>query len=167
MLTHQSIKIPFSFLWYLMICLSMLTMFFGCNDQEDIPFQDAIDDKLINEYFDANGITGAVKTESGLYYEIIDAGGSNKPTLSDTLSILFVGRLLNGDIFDSTLEDDEPSELLLANTVKGFQEGMQLIGKGGHIVLYMPSSLGFGSSSQGLIPPNAVIIFSINLLDFY
>ncbi len=139
----------------------------ACDGTDNLNFQAVIDEKLIKEYLESEGINDAVKTSSGLYYRIIEPGEPSKPMLSDTVEVLFVGRLLSKEIFDSTLDTNEPSKLFLENTVKGFQEGMQLIGRSGHIHLYMPSELGFGSNRSQRIPANAVLLFDIRLLDFY
>lgn len=88
----------------------------------------------------------AVKTASGLVYEIVELGDTtNKAVVPDTVSVLYTGKYTNGDVFDSTAKrNNEPTDLVLGNLVQGFNEGMQLVGKGGKINLWIPAELGYG-----------------------
>ncbi|MDR1866827.1 MAG: FKBP-type peptidyl-prolyl cis-trans isomerase [Treponema sp.] len=108
---------------------------------------------------------GIKTTASGLQYEIIAEGTGNKPTIEDTVSIQYEGKLPQGTIFDSSYARGAPEEFQLDSIIQGFSEGLQLIQEGGTIILYIPSHLAYGP--QGIaevIPPYSVLIFKVELL---
>lgn len=88
----------------------------------------------------------AVTTESGLIYEIIEEGDkSNMPTAVDTVMVLYTGKFASGEIFDSTEQrGNEPATFPLEGLIPGFQEAIQLIGKGGKINMWLPADLAYG-----------------------
>ncbi len=108
---------------------------------------------------------GIISTESGLCYEILQASDGPKPTLDDTVVINFKGMLLNGQIFDSSEQQGGSVALPLASAMPGWVEGIQKIGKGGKIKLYLPNDLAFGDKPSGEIPPGSSLIFEVELLD--
>jgi len=138
----------------------------SCNEEEAVDYG-PIDQKIIEDYIAANGITNAQSTASGLYYVIYAPGGTNHPNKKSSVSVNYKGYLTDGTIFDSSYPTGKPSQLDLATVVKGWQEGMQLIGVSGKIQLFVPSELGYGSTGAGTIPPNSVIIFDVEMVDFY
>ena len=117
---------------------------------------------------DAN--TAVTKTASGLRYQIIVAGAAEKPTASSTVKALYTGKLCDGRVFDSTNEDGgAPREFSLSGqnaVISGWIEGLQLIGKGGRIHLWVPAELGYGSRARGPIPAGSVLEFEVELVDF-
>ena len=106
---------------------------------------------------------GVEETESGLQYKIINAGNENKPAEVDTVWVNYKGTLINGDVFDETPADAEPVRMVLNRVVKGWQEGLQLIGEGGEIELYVPAALGYGENGTQGIEPNSTLIFNVKL----
>ena len=103
------------------------------------------------------------KTDSGLLYEIVEAGDmTNTPTAEDTVLADYVGTLVDGTEFDSSIKRGEPAEFPLNRVIKGWTEGLQLIGKGGKIKLYIPANLAYGTEGQ---LGNEVLIFDITLID--
>jgi len=113
---------------------------------------------------DAN--TAVTKTASGLRYQIITAGAAEKPTASSTVKALYTGKLCDGRVFDSTEDNGQPVEFALSGVIKGWTEGLQLIGKGGKIHLWVPADLGYGSRAGGPIPASSVLEFEVELVDF-
>ena len=109
------------------------------------------------------GKAGVVETESGLQYKIIEAGNDVKPGPKDTVSVKYCGKLLDGTVFDETPEDAEPVTLTLNRVISGWTEGLQLIGEGGEIELYIPSELGYGEQGNSAIEPNSTLIFNVKL----
>lgn len=103
---------------------------------------------------------------SGLRYEILAAGEAAKPAPTDTVTILYTGTLVDGTVFDSTEGREAPAEISLQEVIPGWTEGVQLIGKGGKIKLYIPSHLAYGDTGVGDIPPGAALIFDVELIDF-
>lgn len=104
---------------------------------------------------------GIVVTASGLQYKINKAGSANKPSAQDTVWVKYKGTLIDGTVFDET--KDEAISLTLNRVVPGWTEGLQLIGEGGDIDLYIPSDLGYGEQGQQTIGPNSTLIFNVQL----
>lgn len=107
---------------------------------------------------------GVQKSASGLYYKISAAGSSTKPTTEDVVSIHYTGKLIDGTVFDSSIERGEPVDLPLYGVIPGFSEGLQLIGEGGKATLYIPSELGYGNQAAGPIPAGSTLVFDVELL---
>ena len=152
-------------IWLKAIAALFILAFAGISCGDDGP--DLSSDELIQQYLTANNIT-AEKTASGLYYVIDEPGTSEMPTRSSTVTVHYHGYLLNGDVFDSSVDRGEPLEISLRSVIAGWTEGIPLFGKGGKGALYIPSQLGYGSqgTSSGSIPPNTPIAFDIELIDF-
>jgi FKBP-type peptidyl-prolyl cis-trans isomerase FkpA len=122
--------------------------------------QDQVDQRLIQQYLTANNITNAQSTASGLHYIIEDQGTGAKPTENSKIEFFYVGKLMNGQIFDSS----ESLTIVLNQLIPGFREGIPLINESGKITLIIPSSLGYGSQGTSLIPANSILIFNVELL---
>ena len=104
---------------------------------------------------------GVQVTESGLQYIIIEPGNDVHPTAKDTVTVNYKGTLLNGDVFDES--NGTPVTFTLGRVIKGWSEGMQLIGEGGKIRLFVPAELGYGEYGNRGIEPNATLIFDVDL----
>ena len=104
---------------------------------------------------------GVVTTESGLQYEILEQGNDVVPGPVDTVWVRYTGTLLDETVFDQTAADSV--RMTLNKVVPGWTEGLQLIGEGGHIKLYIPSELGYGERGTRGIEPNSVLLFDIEL----
>lgn len=102
-------------------------------------------------------------TASGLYYRILRKGDGKKPTAANTVRAHYKGWLDNGQQFDSSYDRGEPSEFPLSGVVKGWTEGLQLVGEGGMIELEIPSNLGYGAQGRQGIPPAATLHFIVEL----
>ena len=106
-----------------------------------------------------------VELPSGLRYEIVQPGQGAVPKATDAVKVHYTGKLLNGTVFDSSVQRGEPVDVQLDKVIPGWTEGLQKISKGGKIRLYIPPHLAYGDSGQGAIPPGAALIFDIELLD--
>ncbi len=108
-----------------------------------------------------------VKSDSGLYYEIIEEGESGRASPEDSVTVHYQGELIDGTVFDSSYRRGEPATFPVSGVVPGFAEGVQLIGKGGKARLYIPSNLGYGDSPNpnSPIPPGATLVFDIEMVD--
>ena len=104
---------------------------------------------------------GVQTTDSGLQYKIIEPGNDVKPGPQDTVWVRYKGTLLDGTVFDETAEDAEPINFVLNRVIPGWTEGMQLIGEGGKIQLYIPSELAYGEQGNQAIGPNSTLIFDV------
>jgi FKBP-type peptidyl-prolyl cis-trans isomerase len=103
------------------------------------------------------------KTSSGLYYEIIKDGVPPKPTGSDKVEIKYTGTLIDGTVFDTTDRTGDPLFLEANKFIPGVREGLELIGEGGKIKLYIPASLAYGNADNDIIPPGSTLIFDIEI----
>lgn len=119
------------------------------------------------EFFEENAKKEGIQTtESGLQYQILEPGSGEKPRAFDTVTVHYKGMLLDGTIFDSSYDRGEPATFPLNRVIKGWTEGLQLIGKGGKIKLFIPPELGYGDMGAGqTIPPGSALIFEVELID--
>ena len=109
---------------------------------------------------------GAVKTASGLIYLPIKVGEGAKPAATDKVKVNYRGTLIDGTEFDSSDAAGKPAEFSLDKVIKCWTEGMQLMKVGGKARLVCPSDLAYGErGSGGVIPPNATLVFEVELLD--
>ncbi len=100
---------------------------------------------------------------NGVYYKILTEGAGRQVSVTDTLVVNYKGSLLNGAIFDQTKE--KPATFPLKRLIRGWQAGMPLCRQGGKIRLVIPSSLGYSIRNLGIIPPNSVLIFDVEVLE--
>ncbi len=105
-------------------------------------------------------------TPSGLRYRILRKSNGQKPTALNKVTVHYRGWLDNGRVFDSSYDRGEPISFPLNGVVAGWTEGMQLVGQGGMIELWLPSRLGYGAQgSPPSVPPYATLHFVVELLD--
>ena len=107
---------------------------------------------------------GVVTTESGLQYEVIKMGRGKKPAATDKVKVHYHGTLVDGTVFDSSVERGEPTEFRLDQVIKGWTEGLQLMPVGSKFRFVIPQELGYGSRNSGSIPPYSTLIFEVELL---
>jgi FKBP-type peptidyl-prolyl cis-trans isomerase len=108
---------------------------------------------------------GVKTTASGLQYEVIKEGSGAKPKATDTVTVHYMGKLISGKVFDSSIARGQPATFALNGVIKGWTEGLQLMGVGAKYRLYLPSELGYGASGAGEdIGPNEVLIFEVELI---
>lgn len=106
-----------------------------------------------------------VELPSGLRYEILKPGQGASPKPADTVKVHYTGTLVDGTVFDSSVQRGEPVEFALGEVIAGWTEGLQKTNKGGKIKLYVPAHLGYGDDGKGSIPPGATLVFEVELLD--
>ncbi len=107
-----------------------------------------------------------LETNSGLKYRVLRKSDGIKPNSSQSVTVHYRGWLDDGTEFDSSYKRHEPISFPLNGVIPGWTEGMQLIGEGGMIELWIPSSLGYGAQGKGAsVPPNATLHFIVELLD--
>ena len=106
------------------------------------------------------------KTESGLLYEVIEIGDSNvKADSTSKARVLYRMADRNGNDIQNTYDSNDTLDIPIKNVIKGFAEGMTLVGKGGKIKLWIPSELGYGSRQQGPIPANSALYYEVDVID--
>ncbi len=108
---------------------------------------------------------GVKTTASGLQYKVVKEGDGKSPKATDTVKVHYRGTLIDGTEFDSSYKRNEPIEFPLNGVIKGWTEGLQLMKEGSKYILYIPSNLGYGArGAGGVIPPDATLIFEVELL---
>lgn len=107
---------------------------------------------------------GVVTTESGLQYEVIKEGKGAKPVATDRVKVHYHGTLIDGTVFDSSVERGEPIVFGLNQVIAGWTEGVQLMSVGSKYRFFIPQELAYGSRQAGQIPPYSTLIFEVELL---
>ena len=130
---------------------------------EKITFNKAVGKAFLEENAKKPGV---VKMTNGMQYEVMVAGtGSVKPTLNNKVKCHYHGTLIDGSIFDSSVERGEPITFPLNGVIKGWQDGVQLMTVGSKWKLFIPSDLAYGDRSAGpFIGPGMTLIFEVELL---
>lgn len=110
---------------------------------------------------------GVEETESGLQYKVIEEGTGESPTVDDVVRVNYEGRLINGEVFDTSERAGGPVEFPLSGVIAGWIEGLQLMSEGATYELYIPGDLAYGPQApQGSpIGPNETLIFTVELLE--
>lgn len=108
---------------------------------------------------------GVKTTPSGLQYKIITQGTGPNPKATDIVAVHYEGKLLNGEVFDSSYKHGEPAQFKLNEVIKGWTEGLQLMPAGSKYEFYIPSDLAYGEAGNPVIEPNSVLTFTVELLD--
>ncbi|HHS99465.1 MAG TPA: FKBP-type peptidyl-prolyl cis-trans isomerase [Thiomicrospira sp.] len=109
---------------------------------------------------------GIVVTDSGLQYEILEAGHGEKPGVDSVVLTHYHGTLIDGTVFDSSVERGQPAEFPVNRVIPGWTEALQLMPKGSKWRLYIPQELAYGSAgSGGKIAPFSALVFDVELLD--
>ncbi len=149
--------------------------------REEAKAKEQEEEEAIQSYLKDNGIE-AQKTEDGLYYVITKQGNGPKPSLGQKVFVNYTGKLLDGTMFDSSIEEDARAgnvysegrdysqpfsfKIDLGEVIKGWDKGIALLSKGGKATLIIPSRLGYGARGAGpKIPPYSVLVFDVELID--
>lgn len=122
----------------------------------------AIDSKIFLEQNKQK--EGVMTTESGLQYLILSEGRGNNPTLNDNVTVHYHGTLIDGTIFDSSVDRKQPATFPLNGVIPGWQEALQMMSVGSKWKIFIPSELAYGESGAGAIGPNSTLIFEVELL---
>lgn len=139
----------------------------GCAYSEQNITASASEQQAVEDYLTSQSIT-AEKHSSGMYYKIVSAGSGGSPHICSQVQVSYSGKLTNGTVFDSNTNFVYD----LGALIEGWKKGIPLIQKGGHILLYIPPSLGYGASDikngSGVvvIPANSILVFDITLTNF-
>ena len=130
--------------------------------------RDAANLKEGQDWLAANGKkSGVITTASGLQYEVMREGTGIKPLATDSVKVHYHGTLIDGTVFDSSVDRNEPVEFQLNGVITGWTEGVQLMSVGSKYKFFIPSELAYGANPRpgGPIEPNMALIFEVELLD--
>ncbi|WP_415903232.1 FKBP-type peptidyl-prolyl cis-trans isomerase [Neptuniibacter sp. QD29_5] len=158
----------------LAIALGMVS---GCGeDPEEKKFRQALVEKALNDdvrkegvaFLESNAKEQDVKvTASGLQYKVIKAGEGVSPNITDTVTVHYEGKRVDGHVFDSSYKRGEPSSFPLNRVIRGWTEGLALMNKGAVWMFYIKPELAYGATSPSVdIPANSTLIFKVELIDF-
>lgn len=138
----------------------------ACHKNTALPDQSAAAKSFLAENAKQPGV---VVLPDGLQYKIVRSGPATgqHPHRNDEVKVNYEGKLIDGKVFDSSYERGQPAAMKLADLVPGWVEALQLMRPGDEWILYVPPALGYGEQGGGdVIPPNAALIFRIELIDF-
>ena len=111
--------------------------------------------------------SGVVTTKSGLQYRVVHSGPVTglRPKPADEVKVNYEGKLLDGSVFDSSYQRGQPAVMTVRDLVPGWREVLQLMRPGDEWLVYLPPDLGYGAAGAGPIPPDAVLVFKLQLID--
>lgn len=138
------------------------------NHMQAIKAKNAGPNKKAGEAYLANNKKrpGVVTTASGLQYEVITAGTGPKPTVNDEVKVHYVGTLIDGKEFDSSIKRGQPISFGVTGVIPGWTEALQLMPQGSKWKLFIPSELAYGDNGAGAdIKPGSALIFEVELLE--
>ena len=116
----------------------------------------------INENFHVNG---TVTLASGLQYRVLKPGTGRRPTLSDRVKVKYLGRYIDGTVFDESDSDGEPRQFALDEVIKGWQQALTMMEEGAVWDIAVPPGLGYGIQGKGSIPGSVVLLFQLELVE--
>ena len=155
--------------------LLCFVLFFSCKKESGCGYSDQhvvaplSEQQAVKDYLTTSNVSAALKDSSGFYYEIVGSGeGNGSPGLCSQGELSYKGQLTNGHVFEQA-----STAFTLGSSIEGLRKGLPLIKKGGHIKLYIPPTLAYGSkeikdnSGTVIIPANSILVFDITMNSFY
>src|SRR5674476_414992 len=156
------------------IARTYIMMFINKRDAAKALKKGEVDKVKYKDYIDQNEVflaknkekAGVTTTASGLQYEVIKMGIGTKPTASDKVKVQYVGTLIDGTEFDSSIKRNQPATFPVSNVIPGWTEALQLMPVGSKFKLYLPAAIAYGASGAGeVIKPFSTLIFEVELLE--
>ena len=125
-----------------------------------------VNEEAGKKFLDENGKReGVLTTPSGLQYEILTEGNGPKPEANDSVTVHYTGKLIDGTVFDSSVERGEPATFGVSQVIPGWVEALQMMNEGSKWRLFIPSNLAYGpNGAGGVIGPNSTLIFDVELI---
>lgn len=143
----------------LLTALLALTLFVSCSKDDNVDYV-AKNEQEIKDYIAKNNLT-AQRSDSGLYYVILNQGTGANPTATSNVTVAYKGYFTNGNVFDQS--SDAGISFNLSQVIKGWTEGITYFKPGGNGILLVPAHLGYGNSNYASIPGGSVLIFDVKL----
>ena len=153
---------------YVVLVLIALAVFFYSRNSNNKNSAAAIENVAIGQTFLTQNkvVEGVIETASGLQYQVLQRGKETEhPTANSKVTVHYHGTLLDGTVFDSSVERDKPIGFGLNQVISGWTEGVQLMVVGDKFKFFIPSSLGYGDRATGKISPGSLLIFEVTLLE--
>lgn len=156
------------------IARAVIMKFVNTREAEKTKKQEELNKVTYKEYIDQNeaylatnkGKTGVTVTPSGLQYEVVKMGDGPKPTAESTVKVHYVGTLIDGTEFDSSVKRNQPAQFPVSGVIPGWTEALQLMPVGSKFNLVIPQSLAYGARGAGeVIKPFSTLIFQVELLE--
>ena len=146
------------------IIVAIVAFFYFLSNTKNKNAQENI--RLGTEYLANNkSQEGVVETESGLQYQVLTLGkGTQHPVAKDTVKVHYHGMLLDGSVFDSSVDRGQAISFALNQVIPGWTEGVQLMVVGEKTRFFIPANLAYGNRAMGKIEPGSVLIFDVELL---
>jgi peptidylprolyl isomerase len=151
---------------YVVLVLIALAVFFFMRNSNNKKL--AVENVALGQTFLTQNkmVEGISETASGLQYQVLQKGeGSDHPTASSKVTVHYHGTLLDGTVFDSSVDRGEPIAFGLNQVIKGWTEGVQLMVVGDKFKFFIPSELGYGDRAAGKIAPGSLLMFEVTLLE--
>ena len=149
----------------LVIVIALIVFFFKRNaNNEKVAVENIVIGK---DFLTKNKIAeGVIETASGLQYQVLQQGeGTEHPSASSKVKVHYHGSLLDGSVFDSSVDRGEPISFGLNQVISGWTEGVQLMVAGDKYKFFIPSQLGYGNRAAGKIAPGSLLILEVELLE--
>ena len=146
------------------IIIALIAFFYF---RSNINNKDAEENSRLGAAYLANNksLEGVVETESGLQYQVLTQGkGTQHPVAKDTVKVHYHGTLIDGSVFDSSVNRGQPISFALNQVIPGWTEGVQLMVVGDKTRFFIPANLAYGNRSMGIIKPGSLLIFDVELL---
>jgi len=156
------------------IARAIIMRFVSAREAEKTKKQEEMNKVTYKEYIDNNEAflvknkdkSGVTVTSSGLQYEVIKMGDGPKPTAQNTVKVHYVGTLIDGTEFDSSIKRNQPAQFPVSGVIPGWTEALQLMPVGSKFNLVIPQALAYGARGAGeIIKPFSTLIFEVELLE--
>lgn len=135
--------------------------FFTQLEAEQVKQNEVVGKKFLEENAKQEGVT---VTKSGLQYRVVKEGAGKQPGATDQVTVHYTGRLIDGTVFDSSVERGQPATFGVNQVIPGWVEALQMMNEGAEWQLYIPSDLAYGPHGAGAIGPNSTLIFDVQLI---
>lgn len=153
---------------YVVLVLLALAVFFYSRYSNNKDSVSSVENVAIGQTFltQNKAVENVVETDSGLQYQVLQRGkGTEHPSASSKVTVHYHGTLLDGTVFDSSVDRDKPISFGLNQVIRGWTEGVQLMVVGDKFKFFIPSTLGYGDKAAGKIAPGSLLIFEVTLLE--
>ena len=149
-------------------------LFYSCKKESGCGYSDqnivapVNEQQAVKSYLDSNNLYSATRDPAGFYYQVFEDGDGGSPNLCSQVELTYTGKLTSGTTFEQ-----KSTAFTLGSSIEGLRKGIPLIKKGGHMKLYIPPTLAYGSkeirdeSGKVIIPAKSILIFDISLNTFY